>query len=689
MNSETKRHVSCDSLPNFKSERSFGQPSSRRDLLGTLKSSLAECTSRNAQKERKVSYLKTLLHDLKAENAARKVPLTSEYTKQLATIAAKTEDCQEEANKLEYAHLKAQQSLVSPTQSVAKHRLREVELLSQRQNQHYPAVLEAAAAARQLSDQASFRLSVSLQEAEAASKEQANSLSAQRQTQKATEWQTYQNAHRMYLLQKHEEETLQTRRKLGNWLELQEFERKQWKAEKQQSEGRLEDYERGLGRIGRLEKGVEVSPDGLRLAASRLKGCAKAESALQLQYEELASVLAHRRKTCAEVHMALYTLKQANPPQSTPSCSTQGRELAQHSKVQASEAALSFHLDESALKLYGQILAFAERVLALVKSRRPADARMQTVHLEQVLNFVLKVPNKELAEVKRLRRRSSYRSSLECEDDSAIHSFANLASHCQSIFPCDHPYCDFAIHTMSTVTLTQDPILRFSLQLNQRPFFTFEPTDPRDFLRCAFSRSHAQFRAVVLQICEALTRLVTALHFGDLARAPNSPENAVWYKRNLKQRTSTEKSSFALATCSEPVIGEVQGVGVFVTQKEGEKVLEAQQENIELEEVQFYKAQRVQAHMFSAAAGPNTCTKTKEKRPFSQETHFQGYLRHLNAVGKSLRTLRVKKRLTTGKSLGDSSVSLHHLGSPSHHPTKSASVSFSGSTTASRGQPRA
>jgi len=193
----------------------------------------------------------------------------------------------------------------------------------------------------------------------------------------------------------------------------------------------------------------------------------------------------------------------------------------------------------------------------------------------------------------------------------------------------------------------------------------------------------------VLQICEALTRLVTALHFGDLARAPNSPENAVWYKRNLKQRTNTEKSSFALATCSEPVMGEVQGVGVFVTQKEGEKVLEAQQENIELEEVQFYKAQRVQAHMFSAAAGPNTCTKAKEKRPFSQETHFQGYLRHLNAVGKSLRTLRVKKRLTTGKSLGESSVSLHHLGSPSHHPTKSASVSFSGSTTASRGQPRA
>lgn len=191
----------------------------------------------------------------------------------------------------------------------------------------------------------------------------------------------------------------------------------------------------------------------------------------------------------------------------------------------------------------------------------------------------------------------------------------------------------------------------------------------------------------MLQVCDAVARLITALHFGDLASAPNSPETAVWFKRNLKQRTSTEK--FSLVSCSEQVMGNEQEVRVFESQakKESEKAIEAQQESLELEEAQFHKSLRV--HLSSAASGSHARAKAKEKRPLSQETHFQGYLRRLNTVGKSLRALGVKKRLATNKSLGDFSVSLHYFGSPSYHPAKSASLSFSGSTTASRRQPRA
>lgn len=253
MSCDQRKHVNRDSLPGLKStERSFGPSDSCKGLLGTemkLRCSLAECTSRNAQKEKKLTYLKTLFHDLKAENAALAVPLTSKYTEKLTIIAAKTDNCQEEANQLEYVHLKAQQSIVSLTQSVAKHRLLEIEALALRQSLHYRASFEAVVSAQQLSSQASLRLSLSLQEAETARKRQTDSLSAQRQTQKAAEWLNHRTTQSMYLLQKHIQEGIATRREWENLLEQQEAKWKQWKAEKQICACKLEHYERGLSRI--------------------------------------------------------------------------------------------------------------------------------------------------------------------------------------------------------------------------------------------------------------------------------------------------------------------------------------------------------------------------------------------------------------------------------------------------------
>lgn len=236
-----------------------------------------------------------------------------------------------------------------------------------------------------------------------------------------------------------------------------------------------------------------MSPEGLRLAASRLKGCAQAELALKLQFEELTSILAHRRKTYEDLQITLNSIEKANPQQPTPTFSIdQGRVQAQQSNVQKSEAALSYRLEENALKIYGHIHSFAERVLALVKYRRPADSRMQAVHLQQVLSMVARGPCKRSSEDKRLRRRSSYRSTLECEDEATTQCFAHLVKHCLSIFPRDHPYCDFAIHTMSTVSPYTGPYSSLFSSAKSQVFFHLRTHRPHRFpKKRSLTQSHS------------------------------------------------------------------------------------------------------------------------------------------------------------------------------------------------------
>ncbi len=433
---------------------------------------------------------------------------------------------------------------------------------------------------------------------------------------------------------------------------------------------------------------MEVSPNGLILAASRLKGCEKAEQALRLQYEEMTKTLAHRQKACADIHIVLNSLETAVPYQPTPTFTIlQGRAQIQLYKGRKHEVSRVYQLEDTTLKIYAQIRALAEKVLSFVSSRRAADVKMHIVHLQQAVNHVVKGnPRVENP----LQRRSSFRSVLISEKKSTHDSISSFVSSLATFFPRDYPHRNFVIRTISTVIFTQDPIICFSLQQNQKPLFSFEAALPGDFLRTALNLSHTQFRASFRQISESLSSMINALHFCDLGSAPQGSETAGFHKRNWKQRLNTEKSSLSEVPDPEEALWEGQGAA-FVTQneEEDEDALQAREATLELEEAQFYETQRYAARISSAAALPRTGGKVKTQRLFTQETRFQGCLRHLNAVGKSLRALGIKRRMATGHSQGNFSASLLQLTYSSFHPAKSASLSFSESTTASKSKRRA
>lgn len=432
---------------------------------------------------------------------------------------------------------------------------------------------------------------------------------------------------------------------------------------------------------------MEVSPKGLILTASRLKGCEKAEQALRLQYEEMSKTLVHRQKACADIHIVLNSLETAVPYQPTPTFTIlQGRAQIQQYKGRKHEMSRVYQLEDTTLKIYAQIRALAEKVLSFVSPRRAADVKMHIVRLQQAVNHVVK----ENSRVEnRLRRRSSFRSVLKSENKSTHDSISNFVSNLATFLPRDYQHRNFVIRTISTVIFTQDPILCFSLQQNQKPFFSFEAALPDDFLKNAVNLSHTQFRASFLQISESLSSMINAMHYCDLGSAPQASETAGFHKRNWKQRLNTEKSSLTEMPDPEEALWEGQGAA-FVTQneEEDEDALQAREATLELEEAQFYETQRYAARLSSAAL-PRTGGKARTQRLLTQETRFQGCLRHLNAVGKSLRVLGIKRRMATGHSQGNFSASLLQLTYSSFHPAKSASLSFSESTTASKSKRRA
>lgn len=243
----------CNSFPDLKvTERSFGRVSSSRgqwDVELMLKSSLAEHTARNAQKEKTLRDLKTLFLDLKSENKGRNFPVTIGFTERLAAITAETDQCLEETNILEFAHLKTQQSLVGFIQLDAKEKCRETEALLQRLNQHYSAALEASTSAKQLASQASMHLSEFMKQAESANKNHEESLSFQRKAKKSAVLVTQQSTHNIAKFQRHAQQQLENRNKLVDLLFKEHAEWKQRVATKQQSLMTLESYERGLSRI--------------------------------------------------------------------------------------------------------------------------------------------------------------------------------------------------------------------------------------------------------------------------------------------------------------------------------------------------------------------------------------------------------------------------------------------------------
>jgi hypothetical protein len=213
-----------------------------------LKSSLAERTARNAQKERTLRDLKTLFLDLKSENKGGNFPVTSGFTERLAAITAETDQCLRETNILEFVHLKTQQSLVGFIQLDAKEKCRDTEALLQRLNQHYSAALEASKSAKQLASQASLHLSDFTKQAERANKNHEESLSFQRKAKKSAVLVTQQSTHKAKF-QWHAQQQLENRMKLVDLLYKEQAEWKQRVAIKQQSLMTLESYERGLSRI--------------------------------------------------------------------------------------------------------------------------------------------------------------------------------------------------------------------------------------------------------------------------------------------------------------------------------------------------------------------------------------------------------------------------------------------------------
>lgn len=238
---------------------------------------------------------------------------------------------------------------------------------------------------------------------------------------------------------------------------------------------------------------------------------------------------------------------------------------------------------------------------------------------------------------------------------------------------CNEFLTDFISDVLLKVNFIQDAIIRFSLHFQSKDFARFEEKPPGDFLKETISLSHTLFRAAVLQVCEETSDLINAMEIDGHEMVSVSP--------NTKLKSTTElRRSFTDRALPISQPEQIMRKKSEVT-GDDEEDLEAYLAALEREETRFSELQRQVGRVGTA---PRTSDSGKMKRSGTQGTKLHSYLHSFIVTNKRLQALRNKKKQVPGASFLLTTSSLQPLVSPSYHPAKSASLSLSESTTASR-----